>query len=111
MHLRAFVNISLFSNGENTDGRIADDLLNQMHLRAFVNICLFSNGENPDGRIADDLFAGPVTNNIGFGTMAYLTYNARNQITIVEEGGLNCSVSLAQVQDEVFQSDASWGIC
>jgi hypothetical protein len=23
MHLRAFVNISLFSNGENTDGRIA----------------------------------------------------------------------------------------
>ena len=38
MHLRALVNISLFSNGENPDGRIADDLLNQMHLRAFVNI-------------------------------------------------------------------------
>ena len=58
--------------------------------------------------IADDLFAGPVTNNIGFGTMAYLTYNARDHITIVEAGGLQCSVSLvAQVQDKVFESDAS----
>ena len=64
--------------------------------------------------IVHDLFAaaaGTITNNIDFGTMAYLTNNARNPITIVEEGGLHCSVSLAQVQDEVFQSDASWGIC
>ena len=54
------------------------------------------------GRIIDDLFAAvTVTNNIDFGTMAYLTNNANNQITIVEEGGLQCSVSLAQVQDEV----------
>jgi hypothetical protein len=35
--------------------------------------------------------------------MAYLTYNARNQITIVEAGGLQCSVSLvAQVQDDLL---------
>ena len=64
-------------------------------------------GEIP---IVHDLFAavaGTVTNNIDFGTMAYLTNNANNQITIVEEGGLQCSVSLAQVQDEVVQSDAS----
>ena len=40
--------------------------------------------------------------------MAYLTNNARNQVTIVEAGGLQCSVSLvAQGQDKVFESDAS----
>ena len=66
-----------------------------------------------EGALQPLIAAGTTTNNIDLqqqisGTMANLTENARNQVTIVEAGGLQCSVSLvAQGQDKVFESDAS----